>query len=206
MSAIAEYPVLRRPRVAPKRPYLTVVAGLPGSGRAHLMSVLESGGLPILTDSDRLPDEDHPWGFSDFEPVKSLKTDSTWVAESLGQTVKMVHILLYDLPEHVNYRVVFMNRRLDEVLSVQNRLLDRLGKPNHLDDTRCARVFLDQLKKLKSWLAARPNFQVLNVDYNALLDDPLPNVVAINKFLGGGLDLAAMAVSLGYRLYTRGES
>jgi hypothetical protein len=40
----------------------------------------------------------------------------------------MVHVLLLDLPAGRPYRVVFMNRKLEEVVASQNVMLERKGK------------------------------------------------------------------------------
>ena len=131
----------------PDRPFLTIVSGLPRSGTSLMMKMLEAGGLPVLVDNVREADVDNPRGYYEFEPVKALKSDASWVAPALGKAVKMVYLLLMDLPSDQDYRVVFMRRNLDEVLASQKAMLDRMGKPAPLDDARMAQLFRDQLAK-----------------------------------------------------------
>lgn len=158
-----------------------------------MMSMLESGGMPVLVDNIRAADVDNPRGYYEFEPVKSLKYDSSWVAASAGKAVKMVYLLIYDLPPGVDYRVLLMQRNLDEVLASQKAMLDRLGKPARVEDARMATLFRNHLVKFAQWVKERSNFKVLEVDYNALVTDPEPIVDGIGRFLGGRLDLGAMA-------------
>ncbi len=39
----------------------------------------------------------------------------------------MVHLLLYDLPADRTYRVIFMRRKLEEVVRSRGRMLERRG-------------------------------------------------------------------------------
>ena len=84
---------------------LGVVLGL------EAMRMLEQGGLPVLTDGVRRADEDNPQGYYEFEAVKRTKDDPSWLATAQGKAVKLVYMLLYDLPPQYSYRVVFMRRK-----------------------------------------------------------------------------------------------
>jgi len=186
---------------APDRPFVTIVSGLPRSGTSLMMRMLEAGGLPVLVDNLRAADVDNPRGYYEFEPVKRLKDDPGWVAQAAGRAVKMVYLLLLDLPPGHRYRVLFMRRNLDEVLASQKAMLDRLGKSSPLDDERMAALFRDQIARFESWVQGRPEFRVLDVSYNAMVTDPAPLAAEVDRFLGGGLDLAAMAGVVDPTLY-----
>ena len=172
---------------------VTIVAGLPRSGTSMMMRMLEAGGLSALTDDIRKADQDNPRGYYEFEPVKKTKKDRSWLATAVGKVVKMVHLLLYDLPEDYRYRVVFIRRNLDEVIRSQNVMLERLGKaPTDLSEEQIQRTFRAQLNELEKWLQERPNFEVLYVNYNDIVRDPAPCVQAVNEFLGSTLNTEAM--------------
>ena len=53
----------------------------------------------------------------------------SWLPATRGKAFKMVSQLLYDLPATEKYRVIFMERDLDEMLISQEKMLERLGKP-----------------------------------------------------------------------------
>jgi predicted HicB family RNase H-like nuclease len=53
-------------------------------------------------------------------------------------------------------------------------------------------LFEGQLKAIESWLAARPNFQVLQLDHADFITDAAQQAKSINAFLGGALDELAM--------------
>jgi hypothetical protein len=183
------------------RPFLTVVSGIPRSGTSLMMSMLDSGGIPVLADNVRAADVDNPRGYYEYEPVKALKTDSSWVPQSAGKAVKMVYLLVYDLPPDMVYRILFMHRNMDEVLASQRVMLGRLGKPTRVDDGKMGRLFDNHLVKFSAWVKERPNIRVLDVDYNKMVAEPAPIAVDIDRFLGGGLDTAAMAATVDPSLY-----
>jgi len=181
---------------------ITIVSGLPRSGTSMMMQILEAGGIPPLTDNARKADDDNPRGYYELEAVKKTKEDASWLEGAPGRAVKMVHLLLYDLPPHLTYRVIYIERDIREVIASQNRMLDRMGKERGgLSDARTARVFQEQVDALKRWLDAAKNFKVLFVSYNDLIAGGKGTLAAINEFLGGGLDVEAMARIVDPTLY-----
>src|SRR5690348_11203102 len=78
---------------------VTIVAGLPRSGTSMMMQLLAAGGIPALTDNVRAADADNPRGYYEFEAVKEVAHNRTWLDDAKGKVVKMVYRLLYDLPD-----------------------------------------------------------------------------------------------------------
>ena len=184
------------------RDFVTIVAGLPRSGTSMAMRIIDQGGIPALIDEIRKADEDNPRGYYEFEPVKKTKKDASWLETAPGKVVKMVYRLLYDLPDHYQYRIVFMKRRLEEVIASQNVMLDRKGKAGgSLSDEQLLATFRKEIEKIEQWLAEQPNFKTLYVMYNEVLEDAGPKVAAINKFLGGNLDTEKMLAVVDKSLY-----
>lgn len=181
---------------------IVVVSGLPRCGTSMMMRMLEAGGLPVLTDGVRPPDEDNPHGYYEFEPVKQLAQDQSWVPGARGRAVKMVSALLPELPSQYLYRVVFMEREIQEVLSSQGAMLGRQGK---VDDPRPsserAAAFEGHVRSLMGWMDRQANFSLLRVSYNHVLAAPRDEAARVNRFLGGDLDVAAMAAVVEPSLY-----
>jgi len=158
-----------------------------------MMQLLEAGGLPPLTDNIRQPDEDNPRGYYEFEAVKQVQENTSWLDEARGKVVKMVYRLLYDLPDGQSYRVVFMRRRLQEVIASQEEMLRRLGKASEtIDETQLVGIYQRQLQEVETWLQNQPSFRVLYVDYHDVLNRPEQVVDVLDRFLGGSLDTAGM--------------
>src|SRR5262245_65260749 len=78
-------------RVRYGRP-VVLVSGLPRSGTSMLMQMLEKGGMPIVTDKIRTPDEDNPKGYHEFERIKELdkSADKSWLKSHRGQAIKII--------------------------------------------------------------------------------------------------------------------
>jgi hypothetical protein len=188
---------------------VTIVSGLPRSGTSMMMQMLSAGGMPALADHLRRPDEDNPRGYYEFERVKQVAEDASWLDEAQGKVVKMVYRLLYDLPRDHAYRVIFMRRKLDEVIASQEVMLERHGKAggpathreDRPDDARLAAIYRRQLEEVMSWLHNQPNFSVLCVDYGDVLSDPQRVVHEVNRFLDGRLDMDAMLRVPDWSLY-----
>jgi hypothetical protein len=167
-----------------------------------MMQVIDKGGIPALTDSIRGADEDNPKGYYEFEPVKKTKEDPSWLEQAGGKVVKMVYRLLYDLPPDYHYRVVFTQRKLEEVIASQNVMLDRQKKEGGgLPDEKLLDVFRLEIDKVRTWLAEQPNFAVLYVNYNDMVQNPASQIARVNEFLGGNLDTNAMKAVVDPSLY-----
>ncbi|MBA7643071.1 hypothetical protein ES703_50781 [subsurface metagenome] len=114
-----------------------------------MMQALEAGGMPILTDNIRKSDQDNPKGYFEFEPVKKTKDDPSWVQVAAGKAVKMVYRLLYDLPHDYEYRVIFMNRNIAEIMASQRAMLERTGQQGaNISDEKLTQLFEKELEKI----------------------------------------------------------
>ena len=185
-----------------EKPFLTVVSGLPRSGTSMMMMMIEAGGIPVLTDRIRRPDEDNPKGYYEYEPVKRTKADASWVRDGVGKVVKVVHLLLSDLPVDHAYRIVLMRRNLDEVLASQRTMLERQGqKGSDLHPERLATIFAGQLDKLTVSLRQVEHIRLLEVHHGNVIRDPHGQAERVNAFLDGGLNVETMATVVDASLY-----
>ena len=144
----------------------------------------------------RKADEDNPKGYYELEQVKQLdkSDDKTWLADAQGKVVKIISQLLKDLPASQTYKVVFMRRKMAEILASQKQMLLRRGENvDRISDDEMSGLFEKHLQQLENWLDKQPNFDVLYVPYNEVLTEPAKHAEELNSFLGGKLDTAAMA-------------
>ncbi|HTV40002.1 MAG TPA: sulfotransferase domain-containing protein [Candidatus Sulfotelmatobacter sp.] len=187
--------------------YVTIVSGLPRSGTSLMMQMLQAGGMQLLTDGRRAPDEHNPRGYLEHEGVKHSRNDLSWLKDAGGKAVKVIHLLLQCLPEDRNYRVIFMLRDLEEVIVSQRVMLQRQGRPAvALADAALADVFKNQLAVVCQWLADRPNFRVLYVNHRDVIDRPVDMAKQINFFLDENLLAADMAAAVAPALYRQRKS
>jgi hypothetical protein len=175
---------------------ITIVSGLPRSGTSMMMKMLAAGGIEPLTDNIRAADDDNPKGYFELERVKQLETDKGWLPEARGKVVKLISALLKHLPAGYEYRVVFMRRRMLEILATQRQMLIRRGeKADSVPDEKMAAMFEKHLAQVENWLSSQPNIRTIYVSYNETLTDPSRQIARISDFLGGGLDLDIEAMA-----------
>src|SRR5215510_3957154 len=183
---------------------IVVVSGLPRSGTSMAMKMLEAGGLPIVTDGIRTADESNPKGYYELERVKELDKngDTAWLGDARGKAVKIISFLLTYLPDGYDYRVVFMNRDIDEVLASQNKMLTARGETAETaDDEKMREVYRKHLEKVARFLRNRSCFQTLQINYRDVIDNPAAEARRLNEFLGGRLNVEAMSGVADRELY-----
>jgi hypothetical protein len=163
---------------------VVVVSGLPRSGTSMMMRMLGAAGVPTLTDSRRGADDDNPLGYFELEAVKRTRADPSWLADAPGKAVKLIHVLLRDLPPGYRYSVVMMRRDLDEVLASQNTMLARSGKAPSVPPGALRRAYAAQLAEAERWMDTHPEFRRIDVSYNLVVADPLQEARRVAEFLG----------------------
>src|SRR5262245_8376929 len=181
---------------------LVIVSGLPRSGTSMMMKMLAAGGIEPMTDNIRTADEDNPKGYFELERVKQLESDKEWLPEARGKVVKLISALLKHLPNNYAYKVVFMQRRMPEILASQRQMLIRRGEPaDSIPDEKMAAMFERHLAQVENWLSAQPNIRTIYVSYNETLTQPAKQIAKISDFLGSGLDVEAMATVVDQTLH-----
>ena len=185
-----------------KKKCIFIVSGLPRSGTSMMMKMLDAGGLPPLIDNIRVADEDNPKGYYEFERVKQLQTDKTWLPDAYGKVVKIISMLLQHLPDNHSYKVIFMLRNIDEILASQHKMLVRRGEAtDKISDEQMTVMYNNHLEKLKTQLENKNNFDVLYVKYNEILESPGKHCTQINTFLDGILNQPEMLSVIDKNLY-----
>jgi hypothetical protein len=189
-------------------PPIIVVSGLPRSGTSMMMKMLGAGGVPLLIDAVRAADDSNPGGYFEFEPVKALEEqrDLSWLPSARGKAVKIVSLLLTWLPETYNYRVVFMERDLGEVVRSQQAMLRSGGHaeaddPEAADQARTRQLYANHLEQTDGFLSRRSCFKCLPVNYQRVIEQPAEEAARVASFLGRTLDVERMVAVVDRRLY-----
>jgi len=186
---------------------IIIVSGLPRSGTSMMMNMLSEGGLSILSDSVRKPDGDNPNGYFEYEAVKRLSDGETqWLAGTGRKGVKVISALLEYLPPIHHYKILFMDRRISEILSSQRKMLAGRSEPSGVSDLEMEQEFTKHLAAVKFWLARQPNIDVLYVNYNKMMAEPGPACQAVADFLELPLNIEKMHSVPNVRLYRNRSS
>jgi predicted AlkP superfamily phosphohydrolase/phosphomutase/tetratricopeptide (TPR) repeat protein len=159
---------------------IIVVSGLPRSGTSLMMQILETAGIPILTDNLRKPNESNPKGYYEHEAIKKLARDQEIIHEAKGRAVKIIAQLLTHVPQDYSYKVIFMERDINEVIQSQMKML---GKPADLFPVSLVNVFKNDLAKVKSWIENEPYVNILYIQHQDLMTQPEEVCLRICEFL-----------------------
>jgi hypothetical protein len=180
-----------------------IVSGLPRSGTSMMMKMMEAAGMEPLVDGIREADEDNPKGYYEFERVKKLKDDKSWLPAAQGKVVKIISRLLLELPPGFDYRIVFVRRNIDEILASQRQMMIRRGtfKEDAIADEKIRTLMLRHVDQVFGWLDAQPHVRYVAVDYNRTLQDPRESIDRIDALCDGKLDREAMAAVVDPALY-----
>ncbi|UCF66076.1 MAG: sulfotransferase domain-containing protein [Acidobacteriota bacterium] len=182
---------------------IVVVSGLPRSGTSMAMRMLEAGGMQLAIDGIRQADEDNPRGYFEHERVKDLdkEGDKDWLKQERGRAIKIISFLLPHLPATNNYRVIFMQRDLREVLASQSKMLVNRGEDSGAEDEQMSSEYEQHLERVAFLLRYRPQFEVLEVKHREVIESPLEQARRMAAFVGHGLDADKMAAAVEQQLY-----
>ena len=186
---------------------ITIVSGLPRSGTSLMMQMLVAGGMTPLADGERQADVDNPRGYLEWERIKQLPNDPECISEGEGKVVKVISRLLLLLPAGHEYRVVFMQRPLPEVLASQDQMLSRRGTYKEgTNPAAIAAAFEKHLKEVHAWFDSRPDVRVLRLPYHDVLSRPEEISRKLSDFLGVPLNIEEMARQVDASLYRNGSA
>jgi LPS sulfotransferase NodH len=181
---------------------ITIVSGLPRSGTSLMMQMLVAGGMSALSDGERAADADNPRGYLEWERIKQLPNDPGCIREAEGKVVKAISKLLLCLPEGHEYRIVFMQRPLPEVLASQDEMLKHRGTYKEGVDPRVIiAAFEKHLREVNAWLESKPYVKVLRVAYHEVLRNREAVAKNLADFLEIDLDIDAMIREVDPSLY-----
>jgi hypothetical protein len=164
-----------------------------------MMQMLAVGGMTLLTDYQRKPDADNPRGYCEWEPAKRLPQQPALIDAAEGKVVKIISQLLPFLPEGRDYKVLFMERPIAQVLASQKEMLRRRSSADSARDDVMAELFIKHLKDVHSRISKRMPFCLLS--YPKLVRDPRRLAQTVKDFLGLDLDVEAMARAVDPALY-----
>jgi hypothetical protein len=181
---------------------ITVVSGLPRSGTSLMMQMLVAGGMQPLADGERKADADNPRGYLEWERIKQLSADPGLIAEAEGKVVKVISRLLLALPSGHEYRIIFMQRPMAEVLASQDEMLRRRGTYKQgSDPAMITAAFQKHLREVDAWLEGKSYVKYMRLPYREVLNDPKSVSQNLANFLDISFNVEAMCAQVDSSLY-----
>jgi hypothetical protein len=116
--------------------------------------------------------------------------------------VKVISRLLLSLPGDHEYRVIFMQRPMPEVLASQDQMLRHRGTYKEgANPAFLSAAFEKHLREVYAWLDGRPYVKAMRVPYHDALSQPKELGQQIAQFLGIELNVDAMGQQVDASLY-----
>ena len=185
-----------------KKDEIIIVSGLPRSGTSMVMQMMDQGGFKLLIDNQRESDESNPNGYFEYQPVKNTLSDSSWLSDATGKVVKVVSPLLKNLDLRYKFKIIWIDRKLSEVLLSQQEMLSKK------DSSKKSTLNLgleSQYKKMiaasEKYLEKKNNVEVLKIKYQNVISSPLETANLIYDFLGDRGDVSKMASAVDQELH-----
>ena len=167
-----------------------------------MMKMLAEGGVPIITDELRQADSDNPNGYFEFETVRQMSAgDVEWLENAEGKAVKIISGLLEYLPANHFYKIIFLEREIEEILASQHKMLANQREEPMAEDHEIEQQIKQHLSAMRPWLVRQPNMEVLYVNYNTLMTKPEPFCERVTEFLGLPLNQTRMLAVPDPQLY-----
>lgn len=173
---------------------IIVVTGLPRSGTSMLMKMLYDGGIDVYQDNIRAADDSNPKGYFEVEAVKNSRKDVSWLENAKGKAVKVVTPLLTALKLKYSFKVIWIDRKISEVMMSQEEMLSR-SDPSRKGALNLAvqKQYLKMNAEAEQFLDDKNNVEVLKLKHEEVLESPLEAANKIYEFLGGRGDVQKMA-------------
>jgi len=102
------------------------------------------------------------------------------------------------------YKIIFMQRDLQEVVVSQHKMLLKLGAKRVKEDAyplNIENAFRKNLELIKAWSAGKPNVEILYIEHKDAIENPQGVAQKVATFLGKDLDINAMAGVVDKELY-----
>ena len=119
-----------------------------------------------------------------------------------GKAIKIISELLKYLPDTHKFKLLFMCRNINEIMASQNNMLqNRAIHESHTSNGDLAKLLNKNLNQIYTWIDEHSHVEYININYNKMLDDPLPILNEINKFLNRNLIIDKIAAIIDPSLY-----
>lgn len=162
---------------------VVIVAGLGRCGSSLTMQMLAAGGMPCVGE---------PPAFEDARLEPGRHVDEAWFRGLIGNAIKVLDPHHVQLPKAATARVIWLNRDYREQAASQAKFLQAVAGIGGVEDVAIA-FRRSMPAERKQALCALAGWPILEQAFEALILEPEAAAHAINAFVGGHLDEAAMA-------------
>ena len=163
---------------------LPIVSAYKRGGSSIVMRMLEMGGAKLFTDDAKKADEFNPHGYYEYSKTYDLHHNKNFV-KLIGedQITKLYASQLPFLPRQNQYRIVFVERDLQEILQSRHaiKVAQKKAKAGNFDMMAFAKLGM-RTERINKWLDTRQNLEVLRLQYKDILENPVEAAQKIADF------------------------
>lgn len=179
-----------------------IVSGLERSGTSLMMQMLEKGNFPVSYNTNRKADEGNPHGYYelfDGKIIHKLMKGELDFNEYDEKAIKITAYGLKFLPRG-SYKIIFMTRNMKEI-AMSNKVLI---ESKTLDIDKVIKSNTKLLNFIVDIIDNRKDIDVIYVNYNDIINNPMKEAKRISEFLGD-LDVAGAVTAVDSKLYRNRE-
>ncbi len=170
-----------------------IVSGLPCSGLSLLVEMLQAGGISVFVDQSEKTEEDFFKRSLNGNSYEYLARFPKTIRKAKGKVLKLYSMYLYNLPPEKDFRVLYINRDLQDIVDAGHALSLKNPQAKYLRLTQKAYLLGAHRQRVKDWMAKREGIEFLNLHYDNLVTDPFLQSLKIRNFLDRELDIEAMS-------------
>ena len=122
------------------------------------------------------------------------------MATAQGKAVKVIAYQLRHLPPDHNYKVIFMRRKVEEILASSQKM-GLLRQDIELSEREQALSFKTEFVLYEVWLMRQPHMQAVFLSYHDVVARPEEHLEQVRLFLGLPLDHDQMVAAIDRGLY-----
>ncbi len=163
----------------------TIVTGLPRSGTSLMMQLLRCGGLDICADILG-GDQSNPGGYLESRRMDKFIYDPVLLESMNRNAIKLFLDQIAYLPISHHYKIIFMQRPLDEVLKSQRKFI--LTHPDYEDYFNSSHMSPEAQNKRREELFEKlnkwPQVDLHCVNFPDLVENPTTRIDSLAAFLG----------------------
>jgi hypothetical protein len=176
---------------------ILLVTGLPRSGTSLMMQIVHKAGIEVLSDGQRQSDISNPEGYYELEAVKKIVTNNSFLKEAEGKAIKIVAPLPLFIDQTLSYKVIFMNRSIEEVLKSQEIMLN---KDQQAEREKFATIFSGHIEKTQRFFTDK-KIPFIEMNYTQLIQNPEEEIARLVDFLAIDVDQELMLSAIKPELY-----
>lgn len=158
---------------------IIICTGVDNCEYEHLLQLLQIGGMSIDLNQEA------------FDDASKILFTNDWLDNNIGKAIYIPSRNLSDLPANYNYKVVYLDQAIHEILPTRTQKLKK-SVPEKSISAKVLQTIEKEKYIIDLWIESQPNQQVLMMNWNELLTSSEEQISILSEFLNYSLDIDKM--------------